>query len=268
MSKNIKLIEVNSEIGAGTRGASMGIDAIKVAAMDFGSNYFRKHKSLRIQTENKLLFERIKHDYARRIKGVYTVCERVKKAVKRTLDNGSFFPIVLSGDHSTSIGSIAGIRSAFPNKRLGVIWIDAHADIHSPYTTPSGNLHGMPIAAIVGEDNLEKQINEPDEETIEYWDNLKNLGGELPMIDYKDLVYIGVRDTEKEEDWSLVTISSTTTFPSCVANTSFLRRAQSSCLSKKREAPRETIATIMLPPSQDRARIFSDELPVLNPSFW
>jgi arginase len=56
------------------------------------------------------------------------------------------FPIVLAGDHSTAGGTIAGIKQAFPKQKLGVIWIDAHADLHSPYTTPTGNVHGMPLA--------------------------------------------------------------------------------------------------------------------------
>ena len=155
--KNIKLIEVPSEIGAGTRGASLGVEAIKIAALDFMSNFFVHFPSEKIETENHLLFEPIQSPYAKRISGVLTMIDRVAQSVKDTIKN-NFIPVVLSGDHSTSAGTIAGIKLAKPQSRLGVIWIDAHADIHTPYTTPSGNMHGMPLAASIGEDNNENRI--------------------------------------------------------------------------------------------------------------
>ena len=201
--KTIKLIEVKSEIGAGTRGASLGPDAIKIAALDFGSSYFKKFKSVEVPNENRLLLEPVVHDYGKRIKGVYTVCERLAKEIEKTLTVNKHFPIVLAGDHSTSAGTIAGIKMAFPDKRLGVIWIDAHADLHSPYTTPSGNMHGMPLAASLAEDNIDRVVNKPDEETIEYWEKLKNLGGITPKIQYSDLVLIALRDFEVQERYLL-----------------------------------------------------------------
>ena len=73
MIKNIKFIEVKSEIGAGTRGASLGIDAIKVAALDYGSNLFRQIPSVEIQNENKLLYENQGSLYAKLIKGVINI---------------------------------------------------------------------------------------------------------------------------------------------------------------------------------------------------
>jgi arginase family enzyme len=85
--RNIKLIEVPSEIGAGTRGASLGVEAIKVAAMDFMSNFFIHFPSERIPNENKLLYEPIESPYAKRIKGVYSMYEKVSKAVSETLKN-------------------------------------------------------------------------------------------------------------------------------------------------------------------------------------
>lgn len=201
MIKPIKLIEVKSEIGAGTRGASMGVDAIKIAALDFGSPFFKKFKSVEIPTENNLLLEPVVHDYAKRIKGVYALNERLAAELQKTLVKENSIPIVLAGDHSSALGTIAGLKMAYPNKRLGVIWIDAHADIHSPYTTPSGNMHGMPIACSLGEDNRERQQNKLDDETAEYWEKLKNLGGICPKINYNDLVYIALRDFEAPEDY-------------------------------------------------------------------
>lgn len=200
MIKPIKLIELKSEIGAGTRGSSMGVDAIKIAALDFGSNFFKKFKSVEVPNENHLLLEPVVNDYAKRIKGIYTLNERLANEIKKTLLKEEV-PIVLAGDHSSALGTISGIKMAYPNKRVGVIWIDAHADLHTPYTTPSGNMHGMPIACVLGEDNKERQQNKPDDETIEYWEKLKNLGSISPKIHYNDLVYIALRDFEPQEDF-------------------------------------------------------------------
>lgn len=200
--KNLRFIEVKSEIGAGTRGASMGVDAIKIAALDHGSNMFKQIESVEIQTENQLLFESIKYPYAKRIGGILAICERIANTVSQSLKK-NIFPIVLAGDHSTGAGTIAGVKMAYPKQRIGVIWIDAHADIHSPYTTPTGNVHGMPIAASLGEDNIANKMNKPDKETADLWNKLKKIGGISPKIAYRDLVYIGVRDVEPEETFLL-----------------------------------------------------------------
>src|SRR2546423_210147 len=196
--KNIKLIEVPSEIGAGTRGASLGIDAIKIAALDFMSNFFIHFPSEKIPVENKLLFEPIESPYAKRIKGIVAIYEKVSKAVADCLKN-NFFPVDLSVDHTTSGATIAGIKMAKPKSKLGVIWIDAHADLHTPYTTPSGNMHGMPLSITINEDNSESAVHELDAETIKYWNYLKNIGKIAPKVLPEDVVYISLRDYEKEE---------------------------------------------------------------------
>src|SRR6476620_436697 len=196
--KNIKLIEVPSEIGAGTRGASLGIDAIKIAALDFMSNFFVHFPSEKIEPENKLLFEPIQSPYAKRINGVLAMYDKVSKAVKDSIKN-NFFPVVISGDHSNSGGTIAGIKLAKPNSKLGVIWLDAHADLHTPYTTPSGNMHGMPLSAAIAEDNEESKVHELDEKTIKQWDQLKQFGKIFPKVLPEDVVLISLRDYEKEE---------------------------------------------------------------------
>ena len=82
MIKPIRIVEVKSEIGAGTRGSSMGIDAIKIAALDFGSPFFKKFKAVEIQTENQLLLEPVVNDYAKRIKGIYALNERIAKEIE------------------------------------------------------------------------------------------------------------------------------------------------------------------------------------------
>ncbi len=198
--KNIKLIEVPSEIGAGTRGASLGIDAIKIAALDFMSNFFIHFPSEKIQVENKLLYEPIESPYAKRIKGIAAIYDRVAKAVSDSIKN-NFFPVVLSGDHSIAGGTIAGIKLAKPKSRLGVIWIDAHADLHTPYTTPSGNVHGMALAAALGEDNEDCAVHELDEGTKKYWEQLKNTGKISPKVLPEDVVLISLRDFEREEKY-------------------------------------------------------------------
>jgi arginase len=198
--KKVKFIEIKSEIGAGTRGASVGPEAIKIAALDMGSNMFNEHESVEVKNENHLLFSPTGSIFARRIKGLITIYERLSVEVSKAI-KGNFFPIVLAGDHSTAAGTIAGVRLALPpkNTRIGVIWIDAHADLHSPYTTPSGNMHGMPLAVALGEDNKSNQINKVDKETIDLWNKLKSIGGNGANVRYEDLVYIAVRDLEPEE---------------------------------------------------------------------
>lgn len=196
--KNIKLIEVPSEIGAGTRGASLGIEAIKIAALDFMSNFFIHFPSEKIQTENKLLYEPIESPYAKRIKGITAIYDKVAKAICDSMKN-NFFPIVISGDHSTAGATIAGIKMAKPKSKLGVIWIDAHADLHTPYTTPSGNMHGMPMAASINENNEECAVHELDDETVKQWNYLKNIGKIAPKVLPEDVVFISLRDYEKEE---------------------------------------------------------------------
>jgi len=192
------LIEVPSEIGAGTRGASLGIEAIKIAALDFMSNFFVHFPSEKIEVENQLLYEPIQSPYAKRMHGVINMNERVSKAVADSI-KGHFFPVVLSGDHSNASGTIAGIKTAKPKSKLGVIWIDAHADLHTPYTTPSGNIHGMPMAASIGEDNLEMSVHELDEKTHKQWEHLKHIGKICPKVLPEDVVFISLRDFEKEE---------------------------------------------------------------------
>ena len=196
--KNIKLIEVPSEIGAGTRGASLGVDAIKIAALDYMSNFFVHFPCETVPAENKLLYEPIQSPYAKRIKGIVSMYEKVSKSVADSI-KGNFFPVLISGDHSIAGATIAGIKMAKPNSKLGVIWIDAHADLHTPYTTPSGNMHGMPLATAINEDNKECAVHELDGETIKSWNQLKNLGKIAPKVLAEDIVFISLRDFEREE---------------------------------------------------------------------
>lgn len=200
--RQIRLIEVKSEVGAGTRGASLGVEAVKIAALDYRSNFFKSHRSINIPDDNAALYGMIESRYAKRLRSVLKMYERVGAAVRDSLKDGKF-PLLLSGDHSNAGGTIAGIRMAYPESRVGVIWIDAHADLHSPYTTPSGNMHGMPLAVSLAEDNIENKVNDLDYETIELWERLKNVGGIMPKIEYRDLLYMTLRDFEEQEGYLL-----------------------------------------------------------------
>ena len=197
--KRIKLLEVRSELGAGTRGSGMGIDALRVACLNKGSDYFRRFNAVVVPDLNHVLFDRNPFPFAKHIDAIHTVQKGIAGAVEQTLRFGEF-PLVLAGDHSNANATIAGIKATYPHKTLGVVWIDAHADIHSPYTTPSGNVHGMPLAAALGEDNLKQQRNVPDAETEFFWRRLQNLGEPGPKLLPEHLVYVVVRDTEEEEE--------------------------------------------------------------------
>ena len=197
--KKIKIIKNRSDIGAGTRGSDMGIDAIEIAAINANKDYFNRYEFVDVETENESIYNKVKNTYMKRIEHVSYQCERVCNTVNNSLKENAF-PLVISGDHSSALGTISGIKKAFPEKRLGVVWIDAHADMHSPYTSPSGNIHGMPLAAALNEDNIPNKINEVSKNPIHFWENMKNLGIKGKKLQPDDLVYFGVRDTEKPEE--------------------------------------------------------------------
>ena len=195
---SVRYIIVESEVGAGTRGSSLGFKAMEVVAWNNKSEIFTKYNHKTVEVFNQDIYKEIDTPNAKYIDSVVKVLENVTEAVHNSVDTE--FPIVLSGDHSIAAGTIAGVKKAYPNKRLGVVWIDAHADIHSPYTTPSGNVHGMPLGSALGLDNLELKINDLSEKETILWNKMKNLSGSTPSVLAEDTVYFGVRDTEEQED--------------------------------------------------------------------
>ena len=195
----IKVIKNRSDIGAGTRGSDLGIDAIEVAAINRGDDFFNRYDYLDVETTNESVYTKETCDFAKRAQHVYEQCKRLCNAVSDTVSKG-YFSVVISGDHSSALGTISGIKSANPTERLGVIWLDAHADIHSPYTSPSGNLHGMPMAAALNVNNTDCMINDISVATSACWESMKNLGHEGAKINADDIVYFGVRETEQPED--------------------------------------------------------------------
>jgi len=199
MGKTIKIIKNRSDIGAGTRGADMGVDAIEIAAINEQNDYFTQYEFEDLETENESIYNKVNNSFGKRIEQVYNQCTRLSNAVQRNIEANNF-PLVLSGDHSSALGTISGLKAANPDKRIGVVWIDAHADIHSPYTSPSGNIHGMPLAAALAEDNTACKVNEISSDTEKYWNAMKNIGCDGAKVLASDVVYFGVRDTEEPED--------------------------------------------------------------------
>lgn len=188
-----------SEIAAGTRGASLGPDAIMTAARTKGSSFFHDKHLIHLQEWNNLLDQGSGSTCAKYIDGLTLVYNEVAKQVNAAFENDSF-PFILAGDHASAGGTIAGIKKTYPEKRLGVIWIDAHGDLHTPYTTPSGNMHGMPLATALREDNKLCQVNEPTKQEVELWEKLKDTSFDGVKLLPEDLVFIAVRDTEEQED--------------------------------------------------------------------
>jgi arginase len=199
MNTVIKLIKNRSDIGAGTRGSDLGVDAIEIAAINQNSDFFNRYEYEDVKTHNESIYDKDHNSFAKRIEHVVEQCTRVAQSVIKNL-SAQYFPIVLSGDHSSALGTISGIKSVYQDKKVGVIWIDAHADLHSPYTSPSGNIHGMPLSAAIGDDNLSCQINEVAPETQQHWEAMKNIGCQGAKVAPEDIIYFGVRDTEEAED--------------------------------------------------------------------
>jgi arginase len=199
MNRNIVFLLNPSEITAGTRGSSLGPEAIMTAARNKKSTLFGETEVKWLDCVNHLLDRETPYPFAKRIDGLINIYESLNDKVSAILKQGSF-PFVIAADHGSAGGTIAGIKSAFPQKRLGVLWIDAHADIHTPYTTPTGNMHGMPLATALGIDNLNCKVNEVNAETVAHWERLKNTGNITPKVQPGDIVYVAVRDTEEQED--------------------------------------------------------------------
>lgn len=198
MSKKIKYIESMSELGAGTRGASLGGQALRVAARNQEDRFFQHVDPIKIDGRNSLLDHADRFPAAHRIDGIVKVWKDHSAAVKQTLEQGSF-PVVIAADHANGGATIAGLKAAYPDKRIGVIWLDAHLDLNTPYTSGSGNVHGMPLAAAIADDNTEYALREVKDETRAYWEELKNTAGISPMVMGHDLAFLGIRDPDDPE---------------------------------------------------------------------
>ena len=181
MNRKISIIGAPSDYGQQRRGVDMGPSAIRYA----GVVERLENLGYDIQDEGDILVKKIlpSSKLDKSLKNLQEVievsrdlCNKVKEVVNREI-----FPLVLGGDHSVSIGTLAGLTSKYQN--LGVIWFDAHADINTPDTSPSGNIHGMPVAVSLG-------IGE---------ERLVQIGGFAPKIKPENLIIIGARSVDEGE---------------------------------------------------------------------
>ncbi len=192
---NLNIITVRSDIGAGFRGSAEGVTALLDLASNSGITDQFATKDCAVT-----FAEGFSSSYAKNIEKVLHICVAVCLEVCASLKSGQF-PLVISGDHSSATGTIAGIKKAKPGSRLGIIWIDAHADLHTPFTSHSGNLHGMTLAAALGLDNKACLLKYPDEMTLDFWERFKHIGGLSEKIRPADIVYVALRDLEVQESF-------------------------------------------------------------------
>ncbi len=199
-----KILICSSELGAGVRGASLGPDAIRISAVN---NFYNIFERLHVDEIKVPMLNRYspENKSAKYIKLIASTHRKICKKMCAALTDG-YSTLVLSGDHSNAAGFISGFREAYPDKKLGVIWIDAHGDIHSPFTSPSGNMHGMPVAILLGLDNLNHRTRKKIKaDVIKSWEKIKATGKLkiTPKLSSDDLIYIGIRDLE-EEEWNII----------------------------------------------------------------
>jgi len=185
--RRIKIIGVPLDLGASRRGVDMGPSAVRVAGLEahleaLGHEVFDGGNIGVAIAETKSAGKQ----NARYLSEITETCTKAAEMVVRTLEEG-MTPVVLGGDHSVAAGSVSGVSEFYrrDNKKIGLIWIDAHSDINTPETSPSGNVHGMPLAALIGLGP----------------ESLANIFGFSPKVAAENTVLIGVRDidaTEKE----------------------------------------------------------------------
>jgi arginase len=181
----IRIIGVPMDLGASRRGVDMGPSALRVAGLQ------SRLKQLGRQVEdvgNVSVPQAEEQPYgekrARYLEEISQICKNLAAVVRNSLDEG-MLPVVLGGDHSIAIGTVAGAASHFHSdgKGIGVVWLDAHGDMNTPDSSPSGNVHGMPLAAIMGSGPPE----------------LTDLAGFQPMVEPRHVSLVGTRDLDAKE---------------------------------------------------------------------
>ncbi len=181
----------------------MGPDAVRIASVNLMYNLFEQVPSEEIKTGILNRFSP-ENKQAKYIEQIVITQRKIARKMAETMRDG-WDVIILSGDHSNASGFIAGMREAMPEGKIGLIWIDAHGDIHSPFTSPSGNMHGMPIAVMLGLDHKEAATKKLKPKVVENWEKLKCLGPNAicPKLHPEDITFIAIRDLEKQE-WAAV----------------------------------------------------------------
>lgn len=183
--KKVDLIGVPMDLGAGRRGVDMGPSAFRIAHIveRIAALGYEVGELGDIEVPIPEMLER-GEDRARFLAEIAHVCEALYERVAASLES-SCLPIVMGGDHSLSVGSVAGSAAAARDAGvpLGLIWVDAHADMNTPETSPSGNVHGMPLAACLG--------NGPPE--------LVSIGGAEPSVSPGRTALLGLRNLDEKE---------------------------------------------------------------------
>ena len=183
--RKIRVIGVPLDLGQSRRGVDMGPSAVRVAGLEARLEALGHvvedagNIAVAIPEQKKEGDRRAKY-----LKEITATCTKHAELVLKTLEAGKI-PIVLGGDHSVAAGTVAGVAEFYhkQNQRIGLIWIDAHADINTPDSSPSGNVHGMPLAAIMG-------LGPPE---------LANIFNFHPKVNPDNCVLVGVRDVDTIE---------------------------------------------------------------------
>lgn len=182
---NVSITNVHLDLGAGRRGTDMGPSAIHTAGLvprlEQLGHSIDGVESLSVEAAEGT---RVGDTNARFLSVIADLCARIADKVEADCEAGRF-PVVLGGDHAQAIGTISGLSRFWKKqgKRIGVIWVDAHTDMNTPDSSPSGNIHGMPLAALLGHGPAE----------------LTGLAGDGPALDARDVVVIGARDIDPTE---------------------------------------------------------------------
>ncbi|WP_216828526.1 arginase [Alkalihalobacterium elongatum] len=179
--KKVSIIGVPMDLGQKRRGVDMGPSALRYAGLieEIEEIGYEVRDYGDLQIDRSRVKETVPVNLTN-LHEVIRVSEELQREVEKIQEEGSF-PLLLGGDHSMSIGSIAGLSKRYQN--LGVIWYDAHADLNTAETSPSGNIHGMPLAVNLG-------IGHP---------SLLNIGGYCPKIKPENIVIIGARSIDEGE---------------------------------------------------------------------
>jgi arginase len=185
MPDKIRIIGVPMDLGASRRGVDMGPSALRVAGLQSRLKQLGRHVE---DIGNVAVPQPEEQHYgeknAKYLDEIAQACKGLADTVKKSLDE-DMVPLVLGGDHSIAVGTTGGAAAHFhkQSKRVGVIWLDAHGDMNTPDSSPSGNIHGMPLAAIMG-------YGPPE---------LTELGGIKPMVEPRNVSLVGIRDLDSKE---------------------------------------------------------------------
>jgi arginase len=184
-ARKIRVLGVPLDMGASRRGVDMGPSALRVAGLEARLEALGHHVTDGGNIRVEVAETRASGDKnARYLSEIGETCARTAEAVLASLETGEM-PLVLGGDHSLAAGSISGVAEFYrrTGEKIGLIWIDAHSDINTPDTSPSGNVHGMPLAALMGLGPAP----------------LANLLGFAPKVAPENTVLLGLRNIDAAE---------------------------------------------------------------------